>query len=134
MGKPWLILIVEDTLIAQKVIKQQLTDHGCVVDTASDGEEALKKAMLTRYDIILMDIGLGNGPDGFSVAENIKKHSQINSTTPIMAVTSHGEPEYYHKAIYVGMEGYFNKPFTPSDAMTIIEYLNSHNIHGLTNS
>ncbi|MGQ3892231.1 response regulator [Legionella sp. CNM-4043-24] len=131
MGNPWHILIVEDTLIAQKVIKQQLTDQGCVVDTASNGEEALKKAMTTRYDIILMDIGLGNGPDGFAVAEDIKKNSQVNSATPIMAVTAHGEPEYYHKAIFVGMEGYFNKPFTPGDALTIIEYLNSHNIRGL---
>lgn len=128
MGHPWHILIVEDTIIAQKVIKKQLTDHGCVVDTASNGDEALKKALTVRYDIILMDIGLGNGPDGFSVALEIKKQSQINNTTPIMAVTSHGEPEYYHKAIFVGMEGYFSKPFTPTDAMTIIEYLNNNQV------
>jgi CheY-like chemotaxis protein len=125
MGKQWQILIVEDTLIAQIVIKKQLTDHGCVVDTASNGEEALQKSLEKRYDIILMDIGLGDGPDGFSVAGEIKRLSQINSTTPIMAVTAHGEPEYYHKAIVVGMEGYFNKPFTPMDAMTIIDYLNN---------
>lgn len=134
MGKPWHILIVEDTKVAQVVIKKQLTDHGCVVDTASNGEEALKMAMTTRYDIILMDIGLGNGPDGFAVAMDIKQQSQINSTTPIMAVTSHGEPEYYHKAIFVGMEGYFNKPFTPTDAMTIIDYLNNNQVTDATNN
>jgi CheY-like chemotaxis protein len=117
------ILIVEDAVIAQVVLKTQMIEHGCTVDTASDGASALDLALSTHYDIILMDIGLGEGPDGFQVALEIKKQSKINRTTPIMAVTSHGELEYYHKAAAAGMEGYFNKPFKPDDAKTIVDFL-----------
>ena len=123
MDSPWHILVVEDTLIAQVFIKQQLLKHGCVVDTANDGEAAIRKTLFTPYDVILMDIGLGVGPDGFTVAAEIKKQSRINRTTPIMAVSAHGEPEYHEKAITVGMLAYFYKPFTPQDATTLVDYL-----------
>lgn len=116
------ILVVEDSLIALVVIKTQLAKLGCVVDTATDGEQALKKALVTPYDLILMDIGLGDGPDGFDVAASIKKQSEMNQSTPVMAVTSHGEAEYIEKATEVGMVGFFHKPFTLEDAMKIIEY------------
>ena len=117
------ILIVEDTMIAQAVLKTQMIQQGCTVDTASDGDSALKLATANQYDIILMDIGLGDGPDGFAIAMQIKKLCKINRNTPIMAVTSHGEPEYYHKAAAAGMEGYFYKPFKPDDAQVIVDFL-----------
>lgn len=119
------ILIVEDTLIAQVVLKGHMLDAGCSVDTASDGESALKQALDTKYDLILMDIGLGDGPDGFEVCRLIRQKSKINQKTPIMAVTAHGEPEYNEKAKKVGMEGYFTKPFTPEDASKIMDYMKS---------
>ena len=120
---PMRILLVEDTLIAQEVIMTLLTNEGCVVDTAIDGQMALALAIETRYDLILMDIRLGDGPDGFDVTSEIKKHSIINKATPIIAVTAHGEPEYHSKAIASGMEGYVQKPFTPEDARDVIEYM-----------
>lgn len=122
MDTPLRILVVEDSPIALVVIKTQLTKLGCLVDTATDGESALKEAWSNVYDLILMDIGLGDGPDGFEVAAHIKLQSQANKLTPIMAVTSHGEPEYIEKALEVGMVGFFHKPFTMEDAVKIIEY------------
>ncbi len=122
MDTPLRILVVEDSLIALVVIKTQLTKLGCLVDSATDGESALKEAQSKPYDLILMDIGLGDGPDGFEVAAHIKQQSPINHLTPIMAVTSHGETEYIEKALEVGMVGFFHKPFTLEDAMKIIEY------------
>lgn len=123
MHKAPYILIVEDALVAQAVLKTQMMNQGCTVDIASDGMSALELALLNHYDIILMDIGLGDGPDGFEVAIEIKKQSEVNRSTPIMAVTSHGEPEYYHKAAAAGMEGYFYKPFQPEDAKIIVDFL-----------
>ncbi len=125
MDKTLHILIVEDSLIAQIVIKKQMEGLGCLVETADDGSSALEKAMLKPYDLILMDIGLGDGPDGFEVSISIKQQSQVNKETPIMAVTSHGEPEFATKAQEVGMVGYYNKPFTPSDAKKILDYFNN---------
>jgi CheY-like chemotaxis protein len=123
MGKTFHILIVEDSMIAQVVLKTQMIKHGCTADTASDGESALMQALSVAYDVILMDIGLGEGPDGFEVTAAIKEQSDINKETPIIAVTSHSEPEFQAKATAVGMVGYFNKPFNAENTVKILDFL-----------
>lgn len=123
MTSPLRVLIVEDTPIAQVVVKVQMTKQGCEVELAENGHVALEKAMSNRYDVILMDIGLGEGPDGFEVTRQIRAQSGPNQKTPIIAVTSHGGDDYIEKAKSVGMEEYLNKPFTPDDAKKIVDYL-----------
>ncbi|MCX7114803.1 MAG: response regulator [Gammaproteobacteria bacterium] len=117
------ILIVEDTIIAQLVLKKEMIEEGCTVDIASDGHEALKKALQTHYDFILMDVGLGDGPNGFEVTTLIKQQSELNKNTPIFAVTAHGGDTYVEKAKAAGMVRYFNKPFTHVDAQFVINYV-----------
>lgn len=119
------ILIVEDTLIAQMLTKIQLTEFGCIVDIAANGITALEKAKHQSYDLILMDLNLGEGPDGFEVSVQIKKQSKKNKNTPIIALTTHDVPEYAYKAEAVGMKRYYNKPFTLIDAQEMLHYLNS---------
>ena len=123
MNNPMHILVVEDTLIAQQVIARQLMLQGCMVDVASDGAAAIAKAQSAKYDLILMDIGLGEGPDGFEVTSTIKGNCELNKSTVVMAVTAHGDEEYQDKARACGMEGYFYKPFTPKDALVVVEYM-----------
>lgn len=120
------ILVVEDTPVAQVVVKSHLVAAGCTVDIASDGESALDKALHTHYDLILMDIGLGDGMNGFETTAAIKNQSDINRTTPVMAVTAHNESEYSEKATASGMAGYFEKPFMPQDAQKVIGYIKQH--------
>lgn len=125
---PLRILLVEDTLIAQTLAKTQLIDQGCEVDVAADGIIALEKALANSYDLILIDIGLGDGPDGFEVITQIKKQSVLNKTTPIVALTAHETMDYMDKADEVGMDHYFNKPFTPEDAKVIVEYIKKRKV------
>ncbi len=66
------VLLVEDTLIAQVVAKSQMVKQGCDVDVAADGVNALEKAMNKVYDLILMDIGLGDEQNGFEVSSQVK--------------------------------------------------------------
>lgn len=122
MDKPH-ILIVEDSRIAQVVLKNQMVQQGCTVDIASDGNTAIEQALATKYNLILMDIGLGEGPDGFEVSQSILSDGGLNSTTPIMAVTAHGEPHFEQKATEIGMVGYFTKPFNLDDAKVIMDFL-----------
>ncbi len=119
------VLLVEDIPIAQTIEREQMMQQDCEVDIATDGASALEKAMTNHYDLILMDIGLGDGPDGFEVTSQIKKLSVINKSTPIVALTAHGEKEYMDKASEVGIDHYFNKPFTPTDAKVIVDYIKS---------
>lgn len=115
------VLVVEDTPIALMIMKENLMQEGCTVDQAMNGEEALQKARTTHYDLILMDIGLGEGLDGFEVTLAIKKSSRMNRNTPIFAVSAHNEKEYRERANECGMAGYYTKPFTLEDVKVIIK-------------
>lgn len=117
------VLLVEDTPVAQIVAKNHLTKQGCEVDIASSGDEALEKILQIQYDIILMDIGLGDGPDGFEVTTQIKSENTLNQLTPIIAITSHEEESFEDKAFAVGMTDFYKKPFTEAIAKTIVDAL-----------
>jgi CheY-like chemotaxis protein len=123
MSKLLHVLVVEDTVIAQFVTKSHLTQLGCVVDTASDGLIALDKSNNVVYDVILMDLGLGDGPDGFEVTTLIKQQSKLNQHTPVMALTIHSESQFNEKAQSVGIERFIYKPFRLADATEIVDYL-----------
>ena len=117
------VLLVEDTLIAQIIAKNHFSKQGCEVDVAEDGHVALEMASQNQYDLILMDVGLGDGPDGFEVTSSIKNTCLLNKNTPVIAITAHGESSYKEKALDVGIEQYFNKPLTPDDVKKIIDYI-----------
>lgn len=133
MTNPIHILVVEDSTVAQMVMKENLTQQGCTVDIAADAQSAIEKAHDHHYDVILMDIGLGNGPDGFDVAAQIKANSPLNKRTSIAVVSAHGEPEYRDKAGMVGMVGYFNKPFTPKHAEKIVGFIKNNQLLHIIN-
>lgn len=120
---PLHVLVVEDTIIAQLATKTHLTDLGCLVDTASSGSIALTKSNVTQYDVILMDLGLGDGPNGFEITTLIKTQSLLNKQTPVMALTIHSESQFNEKAQSVGIVKFIYKPFQLDEAKEVIEYL-----------
>ncbi len=118
-----LILVVEDTPIAQKSIKIILSSLGHEVSIADTGEDAVEMADKTKYDIIFMDIGLGEGINGFEATAQIKKANNLNESTPVVALTAHDEPEFVEKVKEVGMVEYFNKPMTPDKTQTAFKHV-----------
>lgn len=116
-------LIVEDDKIAQVVAKYTVQELGYDFDIASTANEAIEYARTTKYHLILMDIGLDQGHDGFEVATEIRKNSLINLTTPIIAVTAHIDEEYREKAAEVGMLAFINKPLGVNLLKNYIENL-----------
>lgn len=119
------ILVVEDSKIAQMVIKTNLVEQGCIVDIAADAQGAIEKTQGCHYDVILMDIGLGNGPDGFDAAAQIRERSLLNKRTSIAVVSAHAE-EYRDRVSPVGVVGYFNKPFTQKHAEKIVNFVKNN--------
>lgn len=117
------ILIVEDDNVAQVVAKyavQQLTDD---FDAASTAQEAIDYANTKQYDVILMDVGLERGKDGFTVTNDIRKTCMLNSKTPVIAVTAHMEDSYRDKAIQAGMVAFINKPINADKLKGILAHL-----------
>ena len=95
-------LLVEDNDLARMVAEVSLKKVNCKVDSVSTGEEAVQLALTKKYDIIFMDIGLGD-TDGFQVTQTIRSESQFNKDTLIVALTAHLEESYREKAKAVGI-------------------------------
>ncbi|HAT8564447.1 TPA: response regulator [Legionella pneumophila] len=115
------VLVVEDNFIAQTVAKTLLSGMDCHVDVASNGSDALALYEQTDYDLIFMDIGLGEGMDGYEVTHYIR--SKISSTRhiPIIALTAHGGDESKQRCIEAGMDAVLTKPLTQAHAADIIK-------------
>nr|MBA2650639.1 PAS domain-containing protein [Tatlockia sp.] len=55
------VLVVEDNLLAAKILQSFLTRLNCASDHAKNGEQALMMVQTNDYDLVLMDVGLGDG-------------------------------------------------------------------------
>ena len=108
------VLIMEDNIVARMAAKLNFEKLDCNVETAETGEKAIEMSIANVYDIIFMDIGLGN-TDGFKVTKEIREKSEKNKNTPIVALTAHDENECRERAKEIGMTDYLNKPIETSE-------------------
>jgi CheY-like chemotaxis protein len=103
------ILLVEDEFIIAIAEKVQLEKYGYTATTVSSGEKAIEAMMEDEpFDLILMDINLGNGIDGTQAAEIILQDHDI----PIVFLSSHMEPEIVERTEKITSYGYVVKNST----------------------
>jgi len=114
------VLLVEDDPSTSDVITIFLRKV-CRLEYANRADKAMQKAAEKKYDAILMDINLGNGPNGKEAMEVIKKNS-LNRETPIIAVTAYALDNEKRTLLAAGFTDYISKPF---DKIEIIEKLTS---------
>jgi DNA-binding response OmpR family regulator len=101
------ILVVEDEVKITRFIKKGLEMEHYTVDTAYDGEEALEKAEINNYDLIILDIMLPK-VDGIEVCR-ILREKKIE--TPIVMLTARDTVEDRIKGLDAGADDYIIKPF-----------------------
>jgi signal transduction histidine kinase/CheY-like chemotaxis protein len=101
------VLVVEDIVLNQLLMKTLLDDFGFERDIAANGKIAIEKLHARSYDIILMDLQMPE-MNGFEATEYIrhKMHSQI----PIIALTADVTTVDVAKCKAVGMNDYIAKP------------------------
>ena len=102
------VLLVDDHVLIRKGIGLLLTKYQDieVVGEASDGAEAIQLAEQLRPNVILMDISIPKGIDGFTSTIEIKKHQP---DIKVIMLTMHNELAYIRQAIEVGADGYILK-------------------------
>ena len=100
------ILIVEDDLDIQELLKNFLQEVGYAVTLASDGIEAISLFASTHFDLILLDIMLPK-IDGFTVCELIRKQSSV----PIIMLTALNGEEEQIRGLDLQVDDYITKPF-----------------------
>ena len=113
------ILVVEDNEKNMYLIGFILRNNSYEVIEAHTGEEGVELAKKEKPDLVLMDIQLP-GIDGLETTRRIRE-SEVDSETPIVALTSYAMTGDKEKALNAGCTGYLEKPINPETFMTDIE-------------
>ena len=101
------ILVVEDDLDIQELLKNFLQEVGYEIILASDGVEALSVFSTAQFDLVLLDVMLPK-IDGFAVCEFIRKQSQV----PIIMLTALSGEEEQIRGLDLQVDDYITKPFS----------------------
>ncbi len=100
------VLVVDDEKLIVKGIRFSLEQDGFEVSSAYDGEEALKLAQESSFDMILLDVMLPK-MDGFAVCQHIREFSNV----PIIMLTAKGDDMDKILGLEYGADDYITKPF-----------------------
>lgn len=114
-----IILVVEDEIKITRFIKKGLEMEHYTVDTAYDGEEALEKAEINNYDLIILDIMIPK-IDGIETCRQIRE-KRID--TPIIMLTARDTVADRIKGLDAGADDYLVKPFAFGELVARIRAL-----------
>ena len=101
------ILIIEDELDIQELLKNYLEEEGYETEQALDGIEGIGKFRKENFDLILLDVMLPK-VDGFGVLEMIRQESEI----PVIMLTALDDEAYQMKGYDLKVDEYVTKPFS----------------------
>ncbi|WP_435022670.1 response regulator (plasmid) [Tundrisphaera sp. TA3] len=109
-GRRYSILVAEDNLVNQKVMKGLLARNGHCVTIVGDGLQAMAALARERFDLVLMDIQMPE-MDGFEAVAAIRE-SEIpgGRRQPIIALTAHAMKGDRERCLDSGFDGYVIKP------------------------
>jgi CheY-like chemotaxis protein len=105
------VLLVEDSLDNQLLIRAYLRGTGCVLDIAGNGRSGVEMFRAGRYDVVLMDVQLP-GLDGFDATRAIRSWERENAraATPVVALTAEDSTEARRESLVGGCSDLLGKP------------------------
>lgn len=106
------VLVAEDNIINQKVVKNTLQKQGAKITIANNGREAIDEMKQQSFDIVLMDLQMPE-VDGYKATRYIRQ--VMKNDTPIVAMTADALKGEAEKCYEAGMSGFISKPFEPND-------------------
>jgi CheY-like chemotaxis protein len=107
------ILVAEDRDASRELLCTVLTAAGYVVIEACDGREAIKRALETQADLVILDLYMPH-IDGFGVLERLRAEERY-AGIPIMALTASAMAGDCERAIASGFTAYISKPVKMAD-------------------
>ncbi|MDE3132808.1 MAG: response regulator transcription factor [Acidobacteriota bacterium] len=113
------VLVVEDERRLADAIARGLRREGIAVDVAGDGADALTKARVVRYDVLVLDRDLP-GVHGDDVCRQARAE---RPETAIIMLTASGELEDLVEGLSLGADDYLSKPFRFAELVARIRAL-----------
>ncbi|KAI9497057.1 hypothetical protein BDB00DRAFT_868895 [Zychaea mexicana] len=123
------VLIAEDNMVAQKLLRKQLEKMGFVVESANNGEEAIQLWQQRPDNHFVIGFFDHHMPacDGVEATKKIREMEMANderpTRLPIIALTADIQDSAREYAISAGMDGYLTKPLIPKDLAVTLRRL-----------
>jgi len=115
------ILVVDDNSTNVELLCANLKPYNYQIDTAYDGEEALKKIEKDPPDLVLLDLMMPK-VSGYEVCQHIKKNKKTQ-LIPVIVVTALKDLTDKIKAIEMGADDFLMKPFNKLELITRVKSL-----------
>lgn len=117
MNKPKLFIVEDEPIIAD-YLAQCLSDEGFeCIGIADSFDDAKQQLLDVNPDLLLLDINLGNGPDGIDLAHFVNQRLK----KPFLFVTSNTDPQTLERVKLTSPSGFVMKPFRKQDLSAQIE-------------
>ncbi len=113
------VLLVDDIAANQRVATIVLQRYGCTVETAGDGEEAVRRVQEAPFDLVFMDCQMPV-MDGYEATRRIRALDGDVARVPIVAMTANAMPEDSARCIQVGMNEHVAKPISAARVLEVL--------------
>jgi signal transduction histidine kinase/CheY-like chemotaxis protein len=115
------ILVVEDNVVNQKLVRILLEKRGYAVALAANGREAVERIREHSFDAVLMDLQMPE-MDGFQATAAIQElECDAVRKTPIIAMTAHVLQDDVKACFAAGMKAFLAKPVFPAELYQVLE-------------
>ncbi len=111
------ILVVDDSSLARRTLRQIVESAGHTVEEAVNGAEALEKYFLNRHDLIFLDMVM----EHMSGLEVLVKLREINPEVQVIVATADIQSATRAEASEKGASEVINKPFTRDRVLSALQ-------------
>ena len=115
------VLLVDDDPRILELLEIAFTAHGFRVFTAADGDQAVKRTLAERPDLVVLDVRLPK-KSGLEVCEWLRRDPE-DPGVPVLMVSAVVDAETRLQAFTRGADDYLTKPFSPKELIARVKRL-----------
>lgn len=110
------ILVVDDSGLARRMVRQLLEESGHQVEEAADGAEALERYVINRHDVIILDMVM-HGMYGLEV---LNKFRELNPQLPVIIASADIQKSTREQVKAAGAVAMINKPLKKEELVSVL--------------
>jgi DNA-binding response OmpR family regulator len=119
------LLVADDLVPIRQMVRITLSTQGWTIVEAKNGDEALDLTRKEKPDLVLLDVDMGPGPNGFDVCRQIKA-DEATRDIPVVMLTAHESDSDRAIGFAAGATQYLTKPFGPLELIDTIRGILAH--------
>jgi two-component system chemotaxis response regulator CheY len=113
------ILVVDDSGLARRTLRQMLLPQGHTVEEASDGAQAIERYFINRHDVVFLDMVM----EGMYGLEVLTKIRALNPDVKVIVATADVQTSTREEVKAAGASAMVNKPISATEVTRILELI-----------